>query len=191
MPNTASTMTPYPTQSHYLDTEPTSPRSFLIMPSAWLRSKKYQFSSHWFNSTRVRTCAVRIPRSPKTGDARLRSAKYHYYVIGLTQPGTKIPISPTWGLRSTDSITSPHSPEWNLVYASPCSAKKTLISGRDHGTTWSMLLHWWGKCRYHPSASILTPYVIHSTNTFMWYWIDEHRVRSTLLDTSTDFGEWP
>ena len=35
-------MTWYPTQSHYLDTEPTSPYPILIMPSTWLESDKYQ-----------------------------------------------------------------------------------------------------------------------------------------------------
>ena len=35
---TAGTMTCYPTQSHYLDTEPTSPCPTIIMPSAGLVS---------------------------------------------------------------------------------------------------------------------------------------------------------
>ena len=36
-----------------------------LMPSTWLGSDKYQFLSHWFNSTRVQigTSEVRIPRS--------------------------------------------------------------------------------------------------------------------------------
>ena len=41
---------------------------FLPYPSAQLGSDKYQFFSHWFDSTRVRTCEVRIARSPTTGD---------------------------------------------------------------------------------------------------------------------------
>ena len=38
----ASTVTCYPTQSHYPDTEPTSPCPMLIIPSARLESDKYQ-----------------------------------------------------------------------------------------------------------------------------------------------------
>ena len=37
----------------------------LIMPSDWLQSNKCHFKSHWFDSTRVRTHKVVIPRSPK------------------------------------------------------------------------------------------------------------------------------
>ena len=48
----ASTMTRYPTQSHYLETEQTSPCPVLIMPSARLGSNKYNFLSHWFDSTK-------------------------------------------------------------------------------------------------------------------------------------------
>ena len=65
-----ATMTWYSTQSHYPDTahEPTSPYTILIMLRAWLGSDKYQFESHRFDSIRVWTCEVLIPRSPKTGD---------------------------------------------------------------------------------------------------------------------------
>ena len=43
---TVNTMTCYPTQSHYPDTEPTSPCHTVIMQMAWLvSSDKYQFSS--------------------------------------------------------------------------------------------------------------------------------------------------
>ena len=55
--HTASTMTWYPTQSHYLDTEPTSPCLILLMQNAWLRNDKYQFLSRLFNSTRAWTYA--------------------------------------------------------------------------------------------------------------------------------------
>ena len=48
------TMTCYPIQSHYPDNEPTSPCPILIMLSDTLGSEKYQFFSHWFDSTRVR-----------------------------------------------------------------------------------------------------------------------------------------
>ena len=63
---TQNTMTRYRTQSHYPDTKPTSSCPFLIMPSAWLGSDKYQL--HWFASTRVRVHEVRNPQSPKTGE---------------------------------------------------------------------------------------------------------------------------
>ena len=61
------TMTCYLTQLHYPGTEPTSPCPILIMPSARLGSDKYQFKSHWFDSTRFRSSNLRIPQSPKTG----------------------------------------------------------------------------------------------------------------------------
>ena len=38
------TMTCYPTQSHYPNTEPTSPLPFLIMPNVSLGSDKYQWN---------------------------------------------------------------------------------------------------------------------------------------------------
>ena len=38
---TAGTMTCYPTQSHYPDTEPTSYCPILIMPNTWLGSNSY------------------------------------------------------------------------------------------------------------------------------------------------------
>ena len=57
-----STMILYPTQSPYPDTEPTSPCAILKMSSISLGTGKYTFLSHWFNSTRVRTCEIRIPR---------------------------------------------------------------------------------------------------------------------------------
>ena len=60
-----STITWYPTRSHYRNTEPTSPCHILIMPSAWLRSDELK---KWFDSTSVRTRKVRISPSPKTGD---------------------------------------------------------------------------------------------------------------------------
>ena len=69
--------TSYSTQSHYPDTEPTSPCSILIMSSARLGSDKLQFLSHWFDSTSVRTRrvqiqthGVRIPWSSSTSDRR-------------------------------------------------------------------------------------------------------------------------
>ena len=63
-----STMAWYPTQSHYPDTEPTSLFPNLIMPSIGLWSHKYQFLSHWFDSTRVPNHEVRIHQFPKMGD---------------------------------------------------------------------------------------------------------------------------
>ena len=60
----AGTMTCYPTQAHYPDTEPTSPCPIIIMPSARLGSDKYRFLSLWFESTRVRNREVPIPLFP-------------------------------------------------------------------------------------------------------------------------------
>ena len=45
----------YATQSHYPDTEPTSPCRILIMPSTWLGSAPHSFLSHRFDSTMIRT----------------------------------------------------------------------------------------------------------------------------------------
>ena len=39
-----------PTQSHYPNTEPTSPSPILIMLSTWTGSDKHTFLSHWFDS---------------------------------------------------------------------------------------------------------------------------------------------
>ena len=62
---------PWPDISHISpDTEPTSPCRILIMMSAWLESDKYQFVSHWLDSTSVRTHDVWITWSPKTWDRR-------------------------------------------------------------------------------------------------------------------------
>ena len=64
----ASTMTLYLTQSHY--PEWTSSCPILIMSSDWLGSDNYQFVCHWFDLTRVPTCKVRFPHSPKIRDGR-------------------------------------------------------------------------------------------------------------------------
>ena len=68
------TMTCYPTPYHYPDTEPITPCRILIMPNARLGSDKYEFSSHWFDSTRAKTCRVvirtrkvQIPQSSSMG----------------------------------------------------------------------------------------------------------------------------
>ena len=61
----------YPTQSHYPDTESISPCPILIMLNTRLGIDKYQFWSHWLDSTRVWwTHECRIIQSPKTGDGR-------------------------------------------------------------------------------------------------------------------------
>ena len=71
---TTSTMTCYPTQSHYHDLEPTSLYPILIMLNTRLGSDTYQLWSRWFDSTRFRTrglCTqpgdLQIPQSPRTG----------------------------------------------------------------------------------------------------------------------------
>ena len=51
----ASNMAWCPTRSCYPVTEPTSPCPRLIMPNTRLGGDKYQFASHWFDSTRVQT----------------------------------------------------------------------------------------------------------------------------------------
>ena len=65
----AGTMTCYPIQLHYPDTEPNSPCPTLITLSVWLRSGKYKFLSYWFDSIRAWTSRACIPRSPKTRDS--------------------------------------------------------------------------------------------------------------------------
>ena len=60
------TMICYPTQSHYSDTEPTSPCPIIIMPSTWLGSDKFQF--YKFDSTRFWIFEVRRSENPKLGD---------------------------------------------------------------------------------------------------------------------------
>ena len=57
----AGTMTCYPTQSHYPDAERTGPCHIVIMSSARLgREKQVSILSHWFDSTMIRKCEVRI-----------------------------------------------------------------------------------------------------------------------------------
>ena len=60
-----STMTWFPTQSHYLDAEPTSPCPILIMQITRLGSNKYQFVNHSFVSTALRTCAFESHDLPR------------------------------------------------------------------------------------------------------------------------------
>ena len=45
----------------------TALRCTLIMPIVRLGCDKNTFERHWFDSTRIRTWKVRIPRSPKAG----------------------------------------------------------------------------------------------------------------------------
>ena len=72
---TASTVTWYPTQSHYPGTELTNPFSILIMLSAWLGRDTYQFLSHWFDSTRIQTHGSEFHNLPnRETDAQLNSA---------------------------------------------------------------------------------------------------------------------
>ena len=58
-----SSITWYLTQSHYPDTEPTSPCLILIMPSARLGSDQYKFVTHWFDSLRHKRLVVSLGSS--------------------------------------------------------------------------------------------------------------------------------
>ena len=51
--------------SHSVILGPTSPCPTLIMQSTWIRSDKYQFVSHWFDSTRVLSHTFESPDLPK------------------------------------------------------------------------------------------------------------------------------
>ena len=51
--------------AHYPATEPTSPCPIIIVLSTWLESDKYQFSSRWFDLSRIWTHEIRIPHLPK------------------------------------------------------------------------------------------------------------------------------
>ena len=71
------TMTGYPTQLHYPDTEPTSPCTLLIMQSVILGSDMYQFYSQWLEldqgskiKVQIWTGDLQIPWSPRTGGRR-------------------------------------------------------------------------------------------------------------------------
>ena len=66
-----STMTCYPTQSHYPVTEPTNPCPILIMPSTWLGRDKYKFDKslirldHGFMISRARNpCPIASATAP-------------------------------------------------------------------------------------------------------------------------------
>ena len=80
-----STMTWCPTQSHYLDTEPTSPCTILLKLSTRLWSDMYQFLSHWFDSTSIQTHKVWIPWSPKTGGDRSTHSAIPPGLEGMTK----------------------------------------------------------------------------------------------------------
>ena len=56
------TMTWYPTQSHYHDTELTSPCPILLIPSAWLGSDNHKSLNHRFDSTWVRRSHPDLPK---------------------------------------------------------------------------------------------------------------------------------
>ena len=58
------------------------------MQSAWLGSDKYQFESHWFDSTKVQTRKIQIPKSPKTEDGRFTlSAIPFVQGVGVSEVG--------------------------------------------------------------------------------------------------------
>ena len=78
-----SSMTWYPTQPHFTDTEPTCPRPILIMLNAWLRSDKYRFESHRFNSTSVRTLDVWNPLVSQNGRRMLNSFGHPVWFVPL------------------------------------------------------------------------------------------------------------
>ena len=72
-----------------------------VMPSARLGSDKHAFLSHWFDSTRVWTHDVRVPRSPGMEDGRsthsaipfwvdLRISCYDFYLIAFVASVTSI-----------------------------------------------------------------------------------------------------
>ena len=81
----ASMMTRYPTQSHYPDTELTSPRLILLMSSAWLESGKYQFYKPlvWFsqdsNSQHSAREACSRPIRPQRPVSREAAHEMHTY----------------------------------------------------------------------------------------------------------------
>ena len=64
-----NTMTCYPSQSHYLDKEPTSSCSILILLNARLGSNKYQPGLE-ICEVQIQTYDLRIPQSSRTGHRR-------------------------------------------------------------------------------------------------------------------------
>ena len=102
----ASTMTWYPTQSHYHDPEPCP---IIIV---WLGSDKYTFSSHWFNSTgnRQGLCSTRYPTQSHYHDTEI------FPIISVWLGSDKYKFSSHWfnstgnrqGLRSTRYPTQSH-----------------------------------------------------------------------------------
>ena len=81
------TMTQYPTQSHYPDTEPTSPCPILLMPSARLGSDTYQFDKSlvWLDreaNSRSPACALHSTNSA-TSRLGLQCFRLKVSVVGL------------------------------------------------------------------------------------------------------------
>ena len=56
---------PFPISPCPINPGPINPCRILIMPSAQQRSDKYQYLSHWLDSTRVRTCEAHWPGMPE------------------------------------------------------------------------------------------------------------------------------
>ena len=79
-----STISWYPTPSHYPNTEPTSPCHILIMPSSWLGSDKYQFDkslvwldhgSNPWSQHKIRALPVRPPPLPSNNTIKTQNKK--------------------------------------------------------------------------------------------------------------------
>ena len=87
------TMTCYPTQSRYPDTEPTSPCHVLIMPSARLRSDKYTFLSHCFDSTGNSIPCTRCTHSTPSVNAPTGNAHIERKHFRVTSHFTSCPPS--------------------------------------------------------------------------------------------------
>ena len=97
----AMTSTWYPYQSGYHDTEPISPCPILLILSTWLGSDKYQFLSHWFDFTRVRTHKVQIPISPKNGRRMLHSFGHPVWFFNDKKYFLYILWKDTWAIGTT------------------------------------------------------------------------------------------
>ena len=103
-----STMTCYSTQSHYPETNPTSPYPILIMPSAWLEINKYNFLSHCFDCTGVRTCEFESPDLPKLETAIPSAPPATIRHLPPAIPNTNTVVQAYWTLRSCWVTRSPN-----------------------------------------------------------------------------------
>ena len=131
------TVTKYPTQSHYSDSDPTNPCHILIMLIAWLGSDKYQLLSHCIESIQDSNPWVRIPRSIKTGESRTGKCSCLLgSVIGSTPASATVGEIYTRTMKQREQAAARccHLSEISSIFHPNCNecCIQTLLERSDH-----------------------------------------------------------